>query len=258
MGIIDLLLASRSGLYLTFPGAGAGFLGNVGVAGLDVGNLGCGAAVGQEVLDGARPGAAVLGFLAALVAQIADLERGGQAGGLADLLHQLREAAVPVGPPGALGDQDLDAGYEAGLKALSTVLAGGNFINHTGGMIEGLLTMSYAKCAADYELMDMAYVTAAAADREGADEALATLADIAPGGHFLGTGHTLGHFPYQPTLQDYNTFEQWDEEGRVNTDERGRRRAMDLLAAYQPPPLDAAIDEALGEFVARRSKELGG
>ena len=153
---------------------------------------------------------------------------------------------------------DMFAGYEAGLKALVTVLAGANFINHTGGMIEGLLSMSYAKCAADYELMDIAYVTAGGDDRDGADEALETIADIAPGGHFLGTSHTLAHYPYQPLLQDYNTFEQWDEEGRVNTDERGRQHARDLLDAYRPPPLDPAIDEALGEYVARRGRTLDG
>lgn len=152
---------------------------------------------------------------------------------------------------------DMYAGYEAGLAAMATVLAGGNFINHAGGMLEGLLTMSYAKCAVDYELIDTMHVTAGNDDREGADEALATLTEVDPGGHFLGTEHTLAHFPYQPQLQDYNTFEQWDEEGRVTTDERGRRHAKALLEAYQAPALDPAIDDALGAFVERRSGELG-
>lgn len=125
-------------------------------------------------------------------------------------------------------------------------------------MLEGLLTMSYAKCAVDYELMEIVNVTAGGDDRDGADEAMATIAGIAPGGHFLGTEHTLAHYPYQPELQDYNTFEQWDEEGRVTTDERGHRHAIALLEAYEAPPLDGAIDEALGDFVARRSEELGG
>jgi trimethylamine--corrinoid protein Co-methyltransferase len=153
---------------------------------------------------------------------------------------------------------DLFAGYEAVLKGLSSLLAGIHFINHAGGMMEGLLTMSYAKCAADYELADMLYVTAAGDDRDGADAALETVAEVAPGGHFLGTAHTLANYPYQPALQDYNTYEQWDEEGRVNTDERGRERARALLAAYEAPDLDPAIDEALGDYVRRRTAELGG
>jgi trimethylamine--corrinoid protein Co-methyltransferase len=153
---------------------------------------------------------------------------------------------------------DMYAGYEAGLGAMAAVLAGGNFINHSGGMLEGLLTMSYAKCAVDYELMDIVHVTVGNDDREGADEALATLADIEPGGHFLGTKHTLTHYPYQPQLQDYNTFEQWQEEGRVTTDERGRQHAKALLDAYEAPALDPAIDDALGAFVARRSGEIEG
>ena len=153
---------------------------------------------------------------------------------------------------------DMYAGYEAGLTTMAATLSGSHFINHTGGMLEGLLTMSYAKCAVDYELMEIVNVTAGGDDRDGADEAMATIAGIAPGGHFLGTEHTLAHYPYQPELQDYNTFEQWDEEGRVTTDERGHRHAIALLEAYEAPPLDGAIDEALGDFVARRSEELGG
>jgi trimethylamine--corrinoid protein Co-methyltransferase len=152
---------------------------------------------------------------------------------------------------------DIYAGYEAALKGLSSILAGFSFINHTGGMLEGLLTMGYAKCAVDYELMDMLYVMAGDDDRDGAEEALETISQVMPGGHFLGTAHTLGHFPYQPQLQDYNTFEQWDEEGRLNADERGRQRARAMLEAYLPPDLDPAIDEALGDYLGRRSAELG-
>jgi trimethylamine---corrinoid protein Co-methyltransferase len=151
---------------------------------------------------------------------------------------------------------DMYAGYEAGMSTMAATLAGPNFINHTGGMVEGLLTMSYAKCAVDYELMEIANVTSGGDDREGADEAAATIADVPPGGHFLGTKHTLAHYPYQPALQDYNTFEQWDEEGRLTTDERGRRHAKALLEAYEAPPIDPAIDEELGAFVERRSREL--
>lgn len=68
-------------------------------------------------------------------------------------------------------------------------------------------------------------------DRDGAEEALAIIPDIEPGGDFLGTAHTLAHYPYQPELQDYNTFEQWDEESRGNTDELGRRHAIGMLDA---------------------------
>ena len=104
----------------------------------------------------------------------------------------------------------------------------------------------------------MIHVAAGGDDRDGAAEALATIADVAPGGHFLGTAHTLAHCPYQPMLQDYNTYEQWDEEGRVKADERGRQHARRLLEAYTPPALDPAVDDALGDYVQRRAAELDG
>jgi trimethylamine--corrinoid protein Co-methyltransferase len=124
-------------------------------------------------------------------------------------------------------------------------------------MLDGLLTMSYAKCVADHELIDILYFTIAGDDREDADEALATIAEVAPGGHFLDSPHTRSHFPYQPQLQDYNTYEQWDEEGRLNADERGRQRAREVLNAYEEPDLDPGISKALGQFVNRRTTELG-
>ena len=175
----------------------------------------------------------------------------------AQMARYYRLPSRSIGCPSASKHPDLFAGYEAGVRALSTTLAGVNFINHASGMLDGLLTMSYAKCVADHELIDILYFTIAGDDREDADEALATIAEVAPGGHFLDSPHTRSHFPYQPQLQDYNTYEQWDEEGRLNADERGRQRAREVLNAYEEPDLDPGISKALGQFVNRRTTELG-
>ena len=34
------------------------------------------------------------------------------------------------------------------------------------------------------------------------------------------------------------------------------RRAGEMLRAYEPPPMDEAVDEALREYIAKREAEL--
>ena len=83
--------------------------------------------------------------------------------------------------------------------------------------------------------------------------------DVGPGGHFLGTEHTQGHFQdafFMSELFDNNSFEQWLADGAKDAAARGVEAARRALDAYVAPALDPGIDEALSEFVARREREL--
>ena len=59
-----------------------------------------------------------------------------------------------------------------------------------------------------------------------------------------------------PVIMDFNSFEQWSAEGAKDHDTRGRDKASAMLAAYEEPRLDEAVDEALRDFIARREREL--
>jgi hypothetical protein len=76
--------------------------------------------------------------------------------------------------------------------------------------------------------------------------ALAAIREIGPGGHYLGTQHTLEHFEtafFMPKIMDFNSFEQWSAEGALDHDARGREKAKTMLAAYEEPRLDEAVEE---------------
>ena len=45
-------------------------------------------------------------------------------------------------------------------------------------------------------------------------------------------------------------------EGRLDSEAVGVQKAQKWLAKYQAPPIDAALDEALLDFIARRSREI--
>ncbi|MEM7379521.1 MAG: trimethylamine methyltransferase family protein, partial [Pseudomonadota bacterium] len=91
------------------------------------------------------------------------------------------------------------------------------------------------------------------------DEALAAVRDIGPGGHYLGHAHTIENFQrafFMPKLFDNNSYEQWSAEGELDTTARAITKVRQLLEAYEEPQLDAGIDEALRDYIARREREI--
>jgi trimethylamine--corrinoid protein Co-methyltransferase len=57
-------------------------------------------------------------------------------------------------------------------------------------------------------------------------------------------------------MSDSNNVEQWEEEGSKDTAQRAFERWNQLLKEYQAPPLDAAKDEELKEYVDKRKTEI--
>ncbi len=55
---------------------------------------------------------------------------------------------------------------------------------------------------------------------------------------------------------DYNSYEQWYEEGGLDTYARAGRVYKKVLNEYVPPALDAEIDEALQAFIQERKAEI--
>jgi trimethylamine--corrinoid protein Co-methyltransferase len=84
--------------------------------------------------------------------------------------------------------------------------------------------------------------------------------EVGPGGHFFGAAHTLARYEtafYSPMLSDWRNFETWEEDGARTATERAHTLYKQILADYEEPPLDPAIDEELAAFVAKRKAEGG-
>ncbi|MCI0562986.1 MAG: trimethylamine methyltransferase family protein, partial [Nitrososphaera sp.] len=80
------------------------------------------------------------------------------------------------------------------------------------------------------------------------------------GAHYLGCEHTQRNFEtafYRSTLADNKTFEQWRLEGSAWHQDRAAKLWRKMLADYQPPPMDQAVDEALQAYMAKRREEIG-
>jgi trimethylamine--corrinoid protein Co-methyltransferase len=155
---------------------------------------------------------------------------------------------------------DFQAGYEAFNTLLAAFLAGANVCWQSAGWLEGGLVTSFEKFAADCEILDLlqAQFTPVTIDEESL--AYDAHVEVGQGGHFFGTAHTLARFRdcfWRPTIASTENNERWLRNGSLDHAARAGVRWKAMLDAYEQPPLDDAVDQALVEFVERRAAELG-
>jgi len=154
---------------------------------------------------------------------------------------------------------DAQAGYETATSLNLGLLSGVNFMLHACGWLEGGLVSSYEKFVMDADQLGTLHKLAApiAADVNG--QAMDAIREVGPGGHYLGCAHTQANYQsafWKSEVFDYKPFETWEEEGARDTSSLASERVTKLLAAYEAPPLDPAIREALEAFVVTRKAEL--
>jgi trimethylamine---corrinoid protein Co-methyltransferase len=179
-------------------------------------------------------------------------------------LSQLgRRLGVPVRSGGgqvtASNAADGQAMQDSTGAMWSTLLSGAHQVWHAAGWLEGGLVMSYEKF-----IMDLDHCGAMLTMLQGFDtdsEAFGRDAyhETGPGQNFLSTQHTLRHFAtanFQPDIREAGPFETWAENGSPTADQRATARWKQMLADYQPPPMDNALHAALAEFVAARKASM--
>lgn len=155
---------------------------------------------------------------------------------------------------------DAQAGYESIQVMLPAILAQVHFILHAAGWLENGLTAGYEKFVMDNEVLGMYHTWASGIDLSDEAFAFDAFQEVPPGGHFLGTQHTMRHFRtafYRAEIFDYNSAEQWEINGAEDTNQRANRKWKQMLADYEPPALDSELDRALLDFIRGRKRELG-
>jgi trimethylamine--corrinoid protein Co-methyltransferase len=156
---------------------------------------------------------------------------------------------------------DAQASYETMWTTWPAVMAHTNFIMHATGWLDGGLTVSYEKIIIDTESLAMFQSFLAGLKINQDTLALDMIAAVPPGGHHFGTPHTQERYAteFHPIfLGDRQNFENWQMSGSLDTAQRANRIWKQLLEEFEAPPLDAAVEQALREFVQRRERELAG
>jgi trimethylamine--corrinoid protein Co-methyltransferase len=169
-----------------------------------------------------------------------------------------RRLGLPLRCGGALTAAklaDAQAAQESADSLWPALLGGANFILHAAGWLEGGLVMGYEKFALDCDHLGMMHRLLGGLALDDNAMAMDAFREVGPGKHFLGCAHTMANYTtafYDPELADNDSFEQWRDAGSRDAETRAGTRWQVMLAAHEDPPLDAAVEEALGEFVARR------
>jgi trimethylamine--corrinoid protein Co-methyltransferase len=157
----------------------------------------------------------------------------------------------------AANDVDAQAAYESMMALWGSIMGGAHLVLHAAGWLGGGLTASFEKLILDADLLQMMAVYCQPFAVNADTLALDAVREAGPAGHYFGTAHTLARYDtafYQPLISNWDNYDNWVERGRETAPARANRIWKQMLASYEQPPIDAAIDEALKDYVARRKR----
>ena len=155
---------------------------------------------------------------------------------------------------------DAQAAYESEMALWGALMGGTHLLMHGAGWLEGGLTASFEKFILDIEMLQMMAAFFEEIEVSPASLGLDAVREVGPGGHFFGAAHTMERYEtafYSPLVSDWRNFETWQESGAADATIRANRIYKQVLADFEPPPLDPAVREELEDFVARRKAEGG-
>jgi trimethylamine--corrinoid protein Co-methyltransferase len=205
-----------------------------------------------------QPGSAViLGY----VPSVSDLRTGNFVGGAPEFAMMHAASAqlgqfynLPVYNSSGLTDSkvpDVQAGYEKGITGLAAALAGANYIHHSAGFLESLLTIAYEQYVIDDDINGS--IMRMVRGIEVTDETLSldVIEQVTRGeGHYLGTQQSLAMMNteyYYPHTGDRQRRDDWENEGSLDMRQRARQKARDILNNHKPEPISAEVDAAIRE-----------
>jgi trimethylamine--corrinoid protein Co-methyltransferase len=161
---------------------------------------------------------------------------------------------------------DAQAMNEGTMSMLSAVHCGANFILHSAGFLDGLLSMSYEKFVMDADFCGALHSYLAGVVVDDNTLALDAFREVGVGKHFLGCAHTMENYQrafWDSSIADNEPFEKWDMAGRTDAASRANhagsrcwqtirrrpwtrrqmRRCWIMLSAPRPPRPTPGIDQ---------------
>ncbi|MEM1298588.1 MAG: trimethylamine methyltransferase family protein [Pseudomonadota bacterium] len=159
---------------------------------------------------------------------------------------------------------DAQAAWESAFSLWACVSSQTNIVYHSAGWLEGGLCASYEKFVMDCETIQQINRYMQPIGTSEDDLAVAAIAEVdampEAQRHFLGSPHTMERYEtafYKPFLSDWDSYQAWEAGGAVRTPERANKVWKQILAEFEPPPMDEAIAEELRAFVDKRVAEGG-
>jgi trimethylamine--corrinoid protein Co-methyltransferase len=264
LGTIKAFAGAKQGVMMT-PFILSGAMGPAAIAGT-VAQLNAEALAGIVFTQMVNPGTpCIYGSFQAVV----DLQSGAPVFGAPESQLSLyisaqmaRHYGIPFRSAGMYASSkiaDAQSAYESMMAMLPGIMARVNLILHAAGWLENGLVAGYEKFVLDCEVLGMLHTYLRGVDWSDEGWAMdSILHEVPPGGHHLGTAHTMRNFRtafYRADVFDYTAAEAWQIAGARDSEARAAQKVSALLRDYELPPFDEGIDEELQAYMARRKRE---
>ncbi len=192
---------------------------------------------------------------------MANLRTMGYSGGAVEFgmmnaaIHQLsNHIKVPNYNSSGLSDSklpDAQAGYEKAFTSLLAAMGGSNYIHHSAGMLESMLTIAHEQFVIDDEIIGNCCKVLKGIDCDPDHLALEVIDSVGPGGNFMTTPHTMAHMRTEyfngNGVTDRKSREKWEKDGSLDTRKRALNIARKLLETPKPSYIPEEIDRAIKE-----------
>ena len=169
---------------------------------------------------------------------------------------------VPTRGGGGLCDAkvvDAQAGYESMLTLLAAASSGINYVLHAAGIMQYYTSFSYEKFIIDDEIAGLVNKFLKGFDFSEEKFLMDDIKQVGPGGHFLYQPSTFSMCREEQRdvyVSDRGNWQDWDAKGRKTVAEVANEKWQSLLASYEAPAIDEALDKELCDFIAKRTAEL--
>ena len=154
---------------------------------------------------------------------------------------------------------DAQSGYETGMSAVATLLAGADMLN-MAGLLDALKAFDFAKAVIDDEIAMMLKRLKRGLEFSEENLALNVIAEVGPGGTFMTHKHTVQWMrtvALMPKLADRDPRQVWENKGALDTHARAWQRARQILSKENPavfsPEIEARIRAQFEGLVAGKS-----
>ena len=146
---------------------------------------------------------------------------------------------------------DANAGVDIAELTLLSMQAGSNLKHYIGYLDFGLTAAAESVVITD-EVISLNRRTLEGIEVSDETLALDTIAQVGPGGEFLGAKHTKRHvraLQWRPTILNRSTQANWEADGSPDLTEKANRKVLDIMANHKPEPLAAAMKTKIDRMV---------
>jgi trimethylamine--corrinoid protein Co-methyltransferase len=160
---------------------------------------------------------------------------------------------------------DAQAGYEKGLTTAIVALSGSNYVHHSAGLLESLMSVAYEQYVIDNDINGAVMRLVRGIEVTSDTLSIDVIDSVCRGeGHFLSQPQTLELMQseyFYPATADRSSREDWKDKGQFDQRERAKTIAKQILSEHYPqvipPEVDAQIRKEFDIFLPQDAMRPG-